>query len=856
MLRALLCGIRNSIQFSLSCVIDAIVSGLWYVAGFVWSILLKPAGTFFWELLMTLIGVQTNRAILASARTQVKKINALEVEVSAMTQEEMIEQTREFQEALRADKKTLDEILPKAFAMVREVARRTMGMRHYDVQLIGGIAMHRGMIAEMCTGEGKTLAATLPAYLNALAGAGVHIVTVNDYLAKRDSEWMSQIYKYLGLRVGCITQDSAGADRQAAYAADITYITNNELGFDYLRDHTETESSRLKQRERKFFAIVDEVDSILIDEARTPLIISGPSENSAAQYEWVDTIVRTLVQEDYSKDEKQRTVVLTDTGVLKVEEAMRAEGMLDADETLYIVGCTSIVHAVTQSLKAHVLYEKDIDYLVDDGEVKLIDEFTGRIMEGRRLSDGLHQAIEAKEGVEVLDENITLASITYQLLFRMYEKLTGMTGTAATEAEEFRSIYNLNVLSIPTHVAIARIDRNDLLYRTYEEKIEAICSDVMVRRESGQPVLVGTASVEKSEEVSRAFMARGIPHETLNARNHAREAEIIANAGKKGAVTIATNMAGRGTDIKLGGKDEVEREEVKALGGLLVVGTERHESRRIDNQLRGRSGRQGDPGESRFYLSLEDKLARIFQAEQVLGPAMEKYCEQNEPLEDNIVNISITSWQKKVEAINYENRKHVLKYDEVMNEQRNIVYGMRQKVLIGNEVECSRYIMSVVIEAFEGLMEKYSQGLYDESQLCDSLKNTFGLAVGSAEKAFETVFNKVIAEENVDSDVLLEALNANRFEQEVCGLPAYQHLRCYKHIEQVRKLFLMILDRKWQGHLTAMDHLRHQCQLQAYAQQNPLSAYKNEALPAFEHLMDDFKQELCISVGRVLAARD
>jgi preprotein translocase subunit SecA len=798
---------------------------------------------YAWETSMYLMRRETPRTRLARMRAITQQINALEESVRTLTQEQMIQATQTFKRQIAEGTHTLDDILPQAFALVREAAQRTLGLRHYDVQLIGGIAMHQGLIAEMCTGEGKTLVATLPAYLNALSGDGVHIVTVNDYLAKRDCEWMGQIYEYLGLSVGCVTQFTPEYQKHQAYAADITHVTNNELGFDYLRDHMATAPEQLKQRSARNYAIIDEVDSILIDEARTPLIISGPSESSAELCALVDQIISTLKPDDYQKDEKYNHAVLTASGIHRVESILRTQMILQENQILYDPEYADLVHALHQSLKARVLYTKDVDYIVKDGEVVLVDEFTGRIMQGRRYSDGLHQAIEAKEGVEIKNESVTMASITYQSYFRTYKKLAGMTGTASTEAEEFKKIYNLDIMTIPTNQPISRIDHSDVLYPTNTEKIDAICALAKERHLRGQPILVGTSSISNSEEMSAAFTRAGIPHKTLNARNHEYEAQIVAEAGNIGAVTIATSMAGRGTDIKPGGSDEEQKQAVLKLGGLFVLVTERHESRRIDNQFRGRSGRQGDPGESIFFISLEDKLMRVFGTNDQLKAMFEGSEERF--LSHPIVDYSIATCQKKVERYHYETRKHVLEYDEVLNEQRKIIYGVRQQLLTNTPASAAQWIFATMTE----VLDETLIALETEPELArNHIQAVFGIEHSSLDPAIlqHDILTKRILDTPEDLFVsVLQSLAHNRPGQTLGGRKAYEYIRAYAQIDTIKAMCLQALDRRWRDHITMMDNMKHQCQLQGYAQRNPLNLYKTEALPRFEQLAQNFKTEVC-----------
>ena len=808
---------------------------------------------------MFIFGVPTNKSIIREIKAIVTDINNLEGQVTVMNQEEMICMTNELKEKIHAGKMTLNEALPISFALVREASLRVLGLRHYDAQLIGGVVMHRGMIAEMCTGEGKTLVSTLPAYLNSLTGKGVYVVTVNDYLAKRDSEWMGKVHEYLGLSVGCVLHDTSDQMKKAAYACDITYATNNELGFDYLRDNMEHYPENLRQRSQNAFAIIDEVDSILIDEARTPLIISGPSKSSATECEWIDGIVRNLTRDDYAADEKYKSISMKQNGIIKIEEILRQEKIIDENETLYIASCTDIIHSIQQAIKAHALYEKDVDYIVKDGEVLLIDEFTGRIMEGRRYSDGLHQAIEAKEKVDIKNESITLASITYQNYFKLYDKVAGMTGTAATEAEEFKKIYNLNVVQIPTHLPIARKDRNDILYASTDTKMKAVCELVRERHEKGQPILVGTASVDKSEEFSRAFSDAGLPHSTLNARYHEQEAEIIAEAGRIGAITIATNMAGRGTDIKLGGSCEDEKIKVKALGGLLVIGTERNESRRIDNQLRGRAGRQGDPGESVFYIAAQDRIIRLFAGADKKFEELLSNEGADGKIEHFLVDYIMRDLQKKVESYHYDTRKHVLEYDSVLDEQRKIIYKMRQEFLLCSEAICYEKIFHIYTDVIDSILEEYNQRDQDNHWLKDNIERIFNYKMrsGDIENIYRDILTNVFLQRlNEDNHTLnlevIDAIASTNVGQELSnGDPAFSQLKFGNSPYIVRHAFLQIIDTKWREHLVSMDWLKQQSQLQAYAQKDPLNAYKNEALPAFNKLIWECKEAVCITLSRM-----
>lgn len=799
---------------------------------------------------MRVAGKETPRVRLARMMKIVQKINELEEETKILNQDEMIALMSDFRKKIANKTHTLDDILPQVFALVRETSVRTLGLRHYDVQLIGGIALHQGFIAEMCTGEGKTLAATLPACLNSLSGEGVHVVTVNDYLAKRDLEWMGQIYNYLGLSTGCVTQFTSDEDKKSAYNADITYVTNNELGFDYLRDHMATQPSQLKQRTERSYAIVDEVDSILIDEARTPLIISGPSESFAELCMFADEIITGLKSEDYEKDEKHHNAILTTSGLSKVESVLKMRMVIQETETLYAPRYSDIVHTLHQSLKAHTLYRRDVDYMIKGGEVVLIDEFTGRIMTGRRYSDGLHQAIEAKEKVEIKDESVTLASITYQSYFRMYKRLSGMTGTAATEAEEFKKTYDIEVMTVPTHRPIARIDQHDVLYATNEEKVVAICNLVKERHAKGQPILIGTSSVSSSEEMSAAFTQAGISHRVLNAKHHEYEAQIIAEAGNIGAVTIATSMAGRGTDIKLGGSNELEKQKVRELGGLLVLVTERHDNRRIDNQFRGRSGRQGDPGESIFFVSLEDKLMRCFDTNGQLKAAFENLGEKS--VSGAMMDFSIENSQKRVEKFHFETRKHVLQYDEVINEQRKIIYEMRQQLLMFDEAHAAHWVFQILTEVLDEALVNIDHVSTDE--LKTYIKTLFGVEPKSSDPT--TIQHQILLEcifVDTQEHQLLEIirnLSFERIKQQVDNRPVYEYIRAYTNIGPIKAVCLQCLDRRWRDHITLMDHIKQQCQMQSYAQKDPLKLYKTEALPSFEKLTREFREEITNTVSR------
>ncbi len=794
-----------------------------------------------------------NERYLKSLEKYVDAIGELEPSLEKMSDDELRARTDWFKERL-ANGETLDDLLVEAFATVREASKRTLGERHFDVQLMGGIVLHRGMIAEMKTGEGKTLVATLPVYLNALEGKGVHVVTVNDYLARRDAEWMGEIYKFLGLTVGVIVHGMSDPERRESYLADVTYGTNNEFGFDYLRDNMKFQLEDMVQREFNY-AIVDEVDSILIDEARTPLIISGPTEDTSDLYRRINTIIPKLSEEDYEKDEKARAVTLTESGVEKVEKLLREDGLLD-EGTLYDIANINLVHHVNQALRAHKLFSRDTDYIVKDNAIIIIDEFTGRMMEGRRYSEGLHQAIEAKEGVEIQTENQTLASITYQNYFRMFPKLAGMTGTAMTEAAEFADIYNLEVVEIPTNVPCIRKDYDDEVYRTVREKYDAIVELIRECRERKQPVLVGTVSIEKSEELSARLKAEKIPHKVLNARYHEQEAMIIAQAGAPGAVTIATNMAGRGTDIKLGGnvemrlklelgdtddeetlkrreaeiRAEVEanREIVVKAGGLYIIGTERHESRRIDNQLRGRSGRQGDPGASKFFLSLEDDLMRIFGSERMDGMLQKLGLQEGEAITHPWINKALEKAQQKVEARNFEIRKNLLKFDDVMNDQRKVIYEQRKELMRADDV--SGTIAEMRREVVEDMVARcIPENSYPEQWDTDALHEEalriFGLDLPIAEWAKE----EGIAEEEI-RERLIQAADRRMAEKVANYGPELMRLA-------EKSLLLQLLDQLWKDHLLSLDHLRQGIGLRAYAQRDPLNEYKREAFELFEDML-------------------
>ncbi len=876
-------------------------------------------------LLAKIIGTQNERELKRLAPL-VAHINSLEPAVRALSDEQLRAKTAEFRERL-ARGATLDELLPEAFAVVREAARRTLNMRHFDVQLIGGIVLHQGKIAEMKTGEGKTLVATLPAYLNALEGKGVHVVTVNDYLARRDAEWMGRIYRFLGLRVGVIQHEMSDAERQAAYACDITYGTNNEFGFDYLRDNMKFDLSHYVQRGHHY-AIVDEVDSILIDEARTPLIISGPAEESTELYYEIDRIIPKLkkgavtqgnvrpeerealeASGDYIVDEKHKTVTLTEAGMAKCEKLL-AHRLQPGG--LYDPVNMPILHHINQALRAHTLFRRDVDYMVKDGQVVIVDEFTGRLMPGRRWSDGLHQAVEAKEKVRIERENQTLATITFQNYFRKYKKLAGMTGTAETEAEEFAKIYNLDVVVIPTNRPLRRTEYPDVVYRTEREKWDAIVAEIIEKAEKGQPVLVGTVSIEKSERLSAMLKRRGVKHVVLNAKYHAQEAEIVAQAGRKGAVTIATNMAGRGTDILLGGNPEfmarqraladgvaerlpkgqerfvdddqyvyffhldsfyrvpraeyerrfaeckrqtdAEHDEVVALGGLHIIGTERHEARRIDNQLRGRAGRQGDPGSSRFYLSLEDDLMRIFGSDRIAGLMQRLGMEEGVPIEHRMVTRAIERAQKQVEAQNFAIRKHLLEYDDVMNKQRESVYALRRELLEGRitlgegdeaeVVDTRGYLMAIAEDLLDGLVEQYA------SREAHPEEWDLGALVQAAAELFALDARELAALDLAAKRP--EEIRDAIWKMAVARYEAKEQLIDPAILRRVeRDIMLQIVDAQWKDHLYSLDHLKEGIGLRGYGQRDPLVEYKKESFALFQAMKDRIDEECVRYLWRI-----
>ena len=814
------------------------------------------------NILKSLFGSRNDR-VLRPMRKVAERINALEPAIAALSDAQLRAKTDEFKSRL-AKGEPLDSLLPEAFAVVREASKRTLEMRHFDVQLIGGMVLHEGKIAEMRTGEGKTLVATLPVYLNALTGKGVHVVTVNDYLARRDSEWMGQIYSFLGMSVGVVVAGMSPEEKRAAYGADITYGTNNEYGFDYLRDNMAFGLEQKVQRPLHY-ALVDEVDSILIDEARTPLIISGPAEESSDLYRRVNEIVPKLTRQkeeegpgDYWVDEKAKQVYLTEDGHQRVEDLLVEGGLLQGNESLYDAANLGVFHHLNACLRAHALFHKDVEYIVRDGEVIIVDEFTGRTMPGRRWSDGLHQAIEAKERVSIQAENQTLASITFQNYFRLYQKLAGMTGTADTEAFEFQQIYGLEVVVVPTHLLMIRKDLGDLVFLTQQEKFEAVLADIRDCRQRGQPALVGTTSIEVSELLAQLLEKEKIPHQVLNAKQHEREAEIIAQAGQPGAVTIATNMAGRGTDIVLGGNLQAElktlgaeatesaveatkrnwqtrHEQVVAAGGLHVVGTERHESRRIDNQLRGRSGRQGDPGSSRFYLALEDNLLRIFASDRVAGLMQKLGMEKGEAIEHPWVTKAIENAQRKVEAHNFDIRKNLLEFDDVANDQRKVMYAWRNELMEAEDVSATlgnmrADVLKQVIDAYippQSLEEQWNAAGLEEA-----LEKEFGLSA--------PVRSWLEADTNLHEEPLRERIH-RELEQTYAskeGLVGAPWMRQFE-----KAVLLQVLDAHWREHLAAMDYLRQGIHLRGYAQKNPKQEYKREAFEMFQALVQRIHQE-------------
>jgi preprotein translocase subunit SecA len=770
----------------------------------------------------------------------VEAVSALEPEMEKLSDAELRQKTDEFRERL-AGGETLDDLLPEAFAVVREVSRRTLGLRPFDEQIMGGIVLHEGKIAEMKTGEGKTLAATMPVYLNALEGKGVHVVTVNDYLARRDAAWMGEIYTFLDLEVGLIQESMNFDERKIAYHSDITYGTNAQFGFDYLRDNIATSTDQLVQRELNF-AIVDEVDSILVDEARTPLIISGMPESAADVYYRFAAIVPRLKDgEDYEVDEKKQQVAPTESGVEKVEKALGIENLYDDVNT-------NLVNHLNQALRAQTLFHKDDEYIVTDGQVYIVDEFTGRVLEGRRYSEGLHQAIEAKEGVEIKEENQTVATITIQNFFRMYDKLSGMTGTAATEADEFMHTYKMEVVSIPTHEEMIRDDKDDLVYKTEKSKHKAVVEDIVERNKQGQPILVGTVSVDVSERLSALLKRRGIAHNVLNAKQHEREAEIIAGAGERGAVTIATNMAGRGTDIKLG-------EGVPELGGLYVLGTERHEARRIDNQLRGRSGRQGDPGESRFYLSFEDELLRLFGGQRMQGIIERIGLEEDVPIEAGMISNSVRRAQEQVESRNFQIRKRILEYDDVLNKQREVIYAIRRDILMGEDVDTKSYVDEVLTEV---VSEYVSENVYPEDWDLDALTTEVNRFYPSKIdfKAIDVetlTAAEVLAMVLQDADERLEERKAEWDERtaelERRGLARGDGVATFEEAE--RRTLLSVVDSRWREHLYEMDYLREGIGWRGLSQRDPLVEYKREGFDIFQEMERGLKADYVTYIYRV-----
>ncbi len=785
----------------------------------------------------------SNQQELDKIQNIILAINNKENEISSLSESDFREKTANFKKNVQNGSVKLDQIIPESFALVREAAKRTLGERHYDVQLAGGLILHSGKIAEMKTGEGKTLVSTLPAYLNSLTGKGVHIVTVNDYLAERDSIWMGKVFNYLGVSTGCITNNLEDIERKKNYAYDITYATNNELGFDYLRDNMKYELSEMVQRSHNF-CIVDEVDSILIDESRTPLIISGRLEDKTTLYTTSNNFIKSLQTSDYELDEKNKNVILTDTGVDKIEKLALQKNVLK-NNNFYDPANLDLVHHTNQALKANLIFKKDTDYIVRNGKVQIIDEFTGRVLAGRRFSDGLHQAIEAKENVNIEEENQTLASITYQNYFRLYKKLSGMTGTAMTESEEFYDIYNLNVVSIPTNKNMIRKDFNDQIYRTEVEKYNAITNKIIECNSKGQPVLVGTTSIEKSEKISKLLEEKKIKHNVLNAKQHQQEAKIIAEAGKPGSVTIATNMAGRGTDIKLGGNKNYtengltndskifkdDETKVKKLGGLFIIGTERHESRRIDNQLRGRAGRQGDPGGTIFFISLQDELMRIFGGDSIDGMLKKLGLKENESIDHPWINKAMERAQKKVESRNFDIRKTLIKFDDVMNDQRQVIFSQRLKVLKES------HINTILSDFFQEILKsiKYSFSNYkksnDEKYLIE-IKNITGNSLSEEE------LSRLTSKSEEDFIKEIENLFLKKKKARIDTLGDSQN----KILE--KKIFLQIIDFSWRSHLQYLEQLRQVIGLRQYGQKDPLSEFKKEAFVLFEGLLDKIKNDL------------
>ena len=781
-----------------------------------------------------------NDRLLKSFQPIIEKINTLEKEFESFSDADLIKKTLEFKTQVR-EGKSLDEILPEAFALVREASKRTLKQRHYDVQLLGGIILHKGMISEMKTGEGKTLVATLPAYLNALTNKGVHIVTVNDYLAKRDSKWMGQVFEKLGLTTSAISNDLNDEERQNAYSCDITYGTNNEFGFDYLRDNMKYSKEQIVQKELNY-AIVDEVDSILIDEARTPLVISGPAESSSDLYKKVDSVISRLSSDKYEKDEKSKTINIRDNALETLEKIFKDQKLI-TEGGLYDINNVSLVHHTNQALKANFLFTKDVDYLVQGGKILIVDEFTGRAMEGRRFSDGLHQALEAKENLMVQVENQTLASITYQNYFRLYNKLAGMTGTAKTEAEEFFDIYKLEVVEVPTNQNMIRNDQDDEIYRTSDEKYRAIINLIKNCRSKKQPVLVGTISIENSEFLSKLLKKENINHTVLNAKHHQKEAEIVSDAGKIGSVTIATNMAGRGTDIQLGGiEEENNRKVVIESGGLYIIGTERHESRRIDNQLRGRSGRQGDPGSTKFFLSLDDDLMRIFGSEKLDSVLQKLGLEEDESIQHPWISKALERAQMKVEARNFDIRKNLLKFDDVMNEQRKIIYSQRREIIfnksITNLIDDMRY--DYIDECVDSFIKDINLLNKDvENSVNTEIKKVLNIVIPFDEIKSKSSLNidDIKLKIREDSDILVNK-KKNNYGNEIFSMAE-------------KSLLIQILDKSWRDHLLSLDHLRQGISLRAYGQRDPLNEYKHEAFIMFEDMTSKIRETVSQLISHI-----
>jgi preprotein translocase subunit SecA len=808
-----------------------------------------------------------NERKLQSYRALITQINNLEEHYSNLSEEQLKNQTTTFKERLQ-NGHSLDDILPEAFATVREASRRILGLRHFDVQLIGGIALHQGMISEMRTGEGKTLVATLPAYLNALTGKGVHIVTVNDYLASRDTAWMGVVFRFLGLSVGCITHNLPDSARKEAYACDITYGTNNEFGFDYLRDNMKYSLEDIVQRQFNY-AIIDEVDSILIDEARTPLIISGPSEENVELYAKVNSLISILIDSDYEVDEKTRNVTLTEAGNNHLENLLKSHNFIDEQSNLYDPENVNLVHHTLQSLKAHKIFKKDVDYLIQDDKVMIIDEFSGRVLTGRRYSEGLHQAIEAKEGLKVHNENQTLASITFQNYFRLYPKLSGMTGTASTEAAEFYDTYNLEVLVIPTNKPIEVKNEDDEFYLTLEEKDYAILNETKISHAKGQPILIGTGSIEKSEHLSKLLKANDLKHQVLNAKYHEQEAYIIAQAGRLGAITIATNMAGRGTDIILGGnpvmlldketdnrsmseeaiqalkvklfsESQENKQKVLEAGGLYVIGTERHESRRIDNQLRGRTGRQGDPGKTKFYLSPRDDLMRNFAPERMFALFTKIGMKKNEPISHPMITKAIEKAQTRVEGHNYEVRKNLLKYDDVVNEQRKIIYSQRLEIIASHDI--SETVIAMIDSLIQEVLSKEVFSANHEPNI-EGLHTIFLTLFGLNLPIKEWLDEQIPNIDELSEKIFKEVRQLLSHKEQKYGAQLMRYAE--------KQLFLLSLDSLWKDHLLSLDHLRNVIGLRAYGQKNPLIEYKQEALLLFAHLLTSLKEAFIMRITRV-----